>query len=267
MPRDRFYFYELAVTNADMLARFCRALHPGQPRVLREDFSGTAALARAWLALHPAHRAIAVDHDPKVLARAGSDAARLGRRGHLRTIGKDVLHAFARADVIAATNFPLGYFHTRDELVRYLTVTRTRLSPKGLFLADLYGGASAFATGVTKRTIRESDGPGRRRGQRFTYLWDQQDANAVTGMVHNAIHFLYRAGGKTRTIRNAFTYHWRLWSIPELTDALHEAGFRGVECHSRLGDAIDSDGNLYVAAPDPSEPLDADWVVYVVARK
>lgn len=266
MPRDRFHFYELAVTNADMLARFCRALHPSTPRTLREDFSGTAALARAWLALDPAHRAIAVDHDPKVLARARSDAARLPNRRHLRTIDKDVLHALAKADIIAATNFPLGYFHTRDALVRYLAISRSRLAPGGLFLADLYGGASAFTTGVTRRTFREPDA-GRTRGQRFTYLWDQQEANAITGLVRNAIHFQYRAGGTTRTIRNAFTYHWRLWSIPEITDALHEAGYRTIECHSRLGDAIDSEGNLYVQQPDPEEPLDADWVVYVVARK
>lgn len=262
MPRDRFHFYELAVTNADMLARFCRALHPKTPTTLREDFSGSAALARAWLALSPSHRAVAVDHDAKVLVRAKRDARTNAPR--LRTLAKDVLDSAtnaAKADIIAATNFPLGYFHTRDALLTYLRATRRRLNRKGLFLADLYGGASSFEPSTTKRHFRAHD------GRRFTYLWEQVDANAVTGLVHNAIHFQFKDNkGRTKTIRNAFAYHWRLWSIPELTDALREAGFHIVECHQRLGDAIDADGNLYVSHPDPEEPLDRDWVVYVVAR-
>lgn len=257
MPRDRFHFYELAVTNADMLARFCRALHPSTPTTLREDFSGTAALARAWLSLNPSHRAIAVDHDTKVLARARKESKSL----RLRTITADVLRATPKADIIAATNFPLGYFHSRAQLLAYLTASRKRLNKKGLFLADLYGGASAFTTGTTKRTLREPN------GNRFTYLWQQQDADAQTNLVHNAIHFQFKSrSGKATTIKNAFTYHWRLWSIPELTDALTEAGFRSIETHDRLGDAIDSEGNLYIPHPDPHHRLDPDWVVYVVAR-
>lgn len=262
MPRDRFHFYELAVTNADMLARFCHALHPSTPTTLREDFSGSAALARAWLTLSPSHRAIAVDHDATVLDRAKTDARANAPR--LRTLANDVLDSAtnaANADVIAATNFPLGYFHTRDQLLTYLRASRRRLNRKGLFLADLYGGASAFEPSTTNRTLREPD------GRRFTYLWEQVDANAVTGLVHNAIHFRFKdKSRRTKTIRNAFTYHWRLWSIPELTDALHDAGFRDVDCHQRLGDAIDADGNLYISKPDPEDPLDRDWVVYVVAR-
>jgi hypothetical protein len=262
MPRDRFHFYEIAVTNADMLARFCRALHPATPTTLREDFSGTAALARAWLSLAPDHRAIAVDHDAAVLARAKRDARTNATR--LRTLSKDVLQAStntAKADIIAATNFPLGYFHTRDDLLTYLKATRRRLNRKGLFLADLYGGASAFDSSTTRRTFREPD------RRRFTYLWEQREANAVTGLVHNAIHFQFKDNaGRTKIIRDAFTYHWRLWSIPELTDALRDAGFSDIECHQRLGDAIDAEGNLYVSKPDPDELLDRDWVVYVVAR-
>jgi hypothetical protein len=97
-------------------------------------------------------------------------------------------------------------------------------------------------------------------------VWEQQDADATTGLVRNAIHFRYSSRGTTRTILNAFTYHWRLWSIPELTDAMTDAGFGSVECHDRLGDAIDSDGRLYIPPHDPDHRLEADWVVYVVGR-
>jgi hypothetical protein len=265
MPRDRFYFYELAVTNADMLARFCRALHLGTPATLREDFSGTAALARAWLTLDPAYRAIAVDHDPAVLLRANSQATRANTRRRLRTIAHDVLHTTAepaKADIIAATNFPLGYFHTRRELVSYLRLARSRLNKHGVFLADTYGGTSSLSVGATKRTFVEPD------GRRFVYVWDQIDTDPRTGLVRNAIHFQFLdAKGKKKWIRNAFTYHWRLWSIPELKDALADAGFREVEVHDRLGDAIDSEGRLFLAEPDPDHRLDPEWVAYVAARR
>ncbi len=67
----------------------------------------------------------------------------------------------------------------------------------------------------------------------------------------------------TRRIDRAFTYHWRLWSIPELRDAMRDAGFRGIDVYTRLADAVDHEGGVYVR---PAESVDASWVVYVVAR-
>jgi len=37
------------------------------------------------------------------------------------------------------------------------------------------------------------------------------------------IHFRLRDGAR---IERAFTYDWRLWTLPEVRDALEEAGFR-----------------------------------------
>ena len=34
------------------------------------------------------------------------------------------------------------------------------------------------------------------------------------------------AAGRQQRIDDAFVYRWRLWSLPELTEALREAGFR-----------------------------------------
>jgi hypothetical protein len=39
------------------------------------------------------------------------------------------------------------------------------------------------------------------------------------------IHFRFRNG---HTLRRAFHYDWRLWTLPEIEDALREAGFRDV---------------------------------------
>jgi hypothetical protein len=47
---DKHELYELTVQSPPDVVRMLRALHGGQPRVLGEDFCGTAALARAWIA-------------------------------------------------------------------------------------------------------------------------------------------------------------------------------------------------------------------------
>lgn len=275
---DRFRCYELAVTNAPMLARFCAAAHGGRARMLREDFSGTAALARAWLGLDARHRAVAVDVEARVLARARREAAGMGRPfgARLGTVVGDACAARERADIIAATNFPLGYFPARTDLLAYLRHARACLRTRGVLVADMYGGVGAFTPGTTRVRVRAPEGGA------FTYLWEQRRADPLTGLVENAIHFEIptrrspRARSasegdspapRVRTIRDAFTYHWRLWTIPELVEAMDEAGFRAVEVHDRLGGAIDSDGRLHLDPLHPGDALDSDWVVYFVARR
>lgn len=256
MPKlDRFALYTLCVQNPPMLARFLRAVHGGDPRLLREDFSGAAGICGAWIELSSVNTAIAVDQDPGALRHAPRD-----RR--LKRVASDVVKATQKADIIAAINFPIGYWHTRAELIRYLRMSRRRLARGGVFVCDMYGGATAFTTGTTLKRLRGS------RGERITYQWEQRDADAVSGMVHNAIHFEVHGNGarKARRIRDAFTYHWRLWAIPEMIDAMHEAGFGSVDVYDRLGDAMDSDGNLYVRPVSGDDRLDENWVVYLAAR-
>jgi SAM-dependent methyltransferase len=241
---DRFDLYERAVTSPERLARFLQAVHGKGPRVLGEDFSGTAALARAWVRLGPRHRAVAVDKDPAALARAKGDRVHVVRR--------DVMQAKDRCDVIAATNFPICYWHSRATLIAYLGHVRSRLKPRGVFAADLYGGSDAFKTG--SKVVRH-----RRDGRIFEYTWEQREADPISGRVLNAIHF--RTGG--RTLRDAFVYDWRLWSIPELSEAMSEVGFQPVDVYDSLGDAIDQRGNAFVR---PATRLDDPFVVYVVGR-
>ena len=57
---------------------------------------------------------------------------------------------------------------------------------------------------------------------RFTYVWDQHSYDPITGSAVCKIHFHFPDGSK---IRDAFTYHWRLWTLPELRELLAEAGF------------------------------------------
>lgn len=252
---NRFTLYTMCVQDPPVLAAFLRAVHGGSPTTLREDFSGPAAICSAWLLSSPSARAIAVDSDAEPLRHALKDP-------RLKLIRKDVISATNRADIIAGLNFPLGYWHTRPELVKYLALTRKRLNPGGVCVFDLYGGADAFTPGTTTKLVRPAP------GIRVRYHWEQIDADAVSGIVHNAIHFdVLEKGKKPRRIRNAFEYHWRLWSIPELFDALDDAGFSRAEVYHRLGDAVDSDGRMYVQPIDIDERLDPSWVVYVAGRK
>lgn len=251
---DRFDYYERAVTSADSLARFLLALHGGEPWVLGEDFSGTAALSRGWLRLGREMRAVAVDLD-------GPTLARIPRSARLKCVRADVLKVRDKADIIAATNFPVCYWHTRKSLVAYLRHARGRLNRGGVFVCDLYGGPAALVP--SRRSKRIPLG----RGRVLHYTWHQRSVDPLTMRVQNSIHFRVSVNGKTvETIKDAFTYDWRLWSIPEMRDAMAEAGFRSSEVHDRMGAAIDHEGRVHVRAVEEHE-IDADYVVYLVGRR
>jgi hypothetical protein len=235
----------MAVTSPGPLARFLKAVQGEEARVLGEDFSGTAILSRAWVAMDSSHRAVVVDKDARALARA------VGPR--ITRVNSDVMRAKHRCDIIAATNFPICYWHRRDDLINYLRHVRVRLNRHGVFVADLYGGSDAFTTGSKVVKLR-------RGGRTILYTWEQREADPKSGRVVNAIHFRVRG----RVLRDAFVYDWRLWSIPELSDAMQEAGFSDVSVYDELGGAVDHRGRLTVRrAAELSDP----FVVYVVGRK
>ncbi|MFO0832692.1 MAG: hypothetical protein U0637_12725 [Phycisphaerales bacterium] len=248
--------YELAVTNAERLSAFAHAAHGRRPTTLREDFSGTGALARAWLDRGDTLRAIAVDNDPAVTRH-------IPRHSRLRVLTVDAEGCRARADIIAATNFAAGYFHDRAGLVRYLKGVRASLARRGVFFCDMYGGEGSL-TPSTQRVRVHSRGTSKVVPRSFSYEWQQVAADPGTNLVRNAIHFSWRERGRVRRVDNAFEYHWRLWSIPELRDAMGDAGFSRTEVYTRLADAFDHEGNAYVAR---AESVEASWVAYVVARK
>jgi hypothetical protein len=236
------------------MVTFLAAVHGGRPRTLREDFCGTGGVCRAWAAQGPLFRAVGVDLDAEPLSR-------LRGAPRVRAVRANVLDCPAKADVISATNFPVGYWHTRRDLLTYLKRTRARLNRRGVFVCDTYGGASAFEPGSTRRDFW-LDG-----GIRLRYTWEQRDADSLTGMVLDVIHFrVDRDGEVIADLPEAFVYRWRLWSIAELREAMNEAGFRATEVYADLVDAVDSTGTHYVRpVADPRE-LGHDYIVCVAAR-
>jgi len=250
--------YDLCVQNAPASVRFIDAARRNHrlpaARTLREDFSGGGGLALAWVASAKPRSAIAVDHDPAVLTR-------LLNSPRIKPITADVHRCHQPADVIAATNFSLGYFHTRAGLLRYLTLCRKRLNPKGSFIADMYGGPSAFQTRAQRCTFHLPDGTPVR------YEFEQRNTDPLTGRVLNALHFTVGTGRNALKLRDAFVYDWRLWSLPELTDACQNAGFTQIEFHDFEGGALDDTGAFHTRALQHGDQLNTNWVVYLVANK
>jgi len=250
--------YELCVQSPDYLVPLLRAVHGGYPGVLGEDFCGSAALSREWVRKVAAGRAIAVDSDPEALGLARGPES-------LQVIEGDVVEATDPAahavDVLFVGNFSIGYWHTRSELVRYLGHARARLKAGGVFLCDTYGGESAFLLGSVHRDHPVGD------GRIVRYTWEQREADPLTGMVTDVLHFqVMRAGVIEEEHPEAFVYHWRLWSVPELRDAMIEVGFESTEVHAQLPEALDGAGNAYVRPiSDPGE-IDDSFIVLVCGR-
>lgn len=263
-PLDRHDLYEACVQAPNDLVPMLRGIHGGEPRDLGEDFCGGALLAATWTELVPQGRAIAVDHDPEALDRAGRRAA---SRPRLMIVAGDVIAAtdpVAHAvDVVFAGNFSIGERRDRAALLDYLRHVHARLRPGWVFICDLYGGESAFLLGEIDREHPLPD------GGTLGYLWRQVAADPLTGQVENAIDFAltHADGTPGATIRDAFVYHWRLWSIPELRDALHESGFAATEVWPRIPDAVDDAGLAYAHPYDAAHPPDDDYDLFVVGRK
>lgn len=251
---SRYDLYERCVQSPRASAAYLRAIHGRSPRTLREDFCGGGALCLAWASTDPTATAIGVDMDPEPLAR-------LRRVPRVRAIAADVLHVDARADVIAATNFPLGYFFERSDLVEYLRRSRARLKRRGVFVADMYGGRDSMTLQTTSARFSLPD------GTPVLYEWEHREADPVTARVLNVIHFTLGKGRNAARLRDAFTYSWRLWSIPELTDAYREAGFGAVEVFDHEAGAMDHLGTLHVRPFEPgADALPENWVVFVAGR-
>ena len=73
----------------------------------------------------------------------------------------------------------------------------------------------------------------------FTYIWDQAEFEPVTSRIVCHIHFKFPDGSK---IKRAFTYDWRLWTLPEFREILTEAGFAKVRVYWE-GTDDDGEGN------------------------
>jgi len=255
---DRHTLYEEAVQCAeaeiDFVDQTFEALRGRKAVWLREDFCGTANTAAEWVRRRPANRAIGVDLDGEVQAWGEAHhLADLGAaRSRIELLTADVTEVrCAPVDIVLAMNFSYWVFKTRDRLREYFQHVRGGLTRDGLFMLDAYGGPDAH------RELRE-----RTKHKRFTYIWDQKSHDPITGDILCHIHFSFPDGSR---IRKAFTYDWRLWSLPEIREVLLEAGFSHVTVYWEGTDEKTGKGNGEYAPTEHGEADDA-FIVYIVAE-
>lgn len=244
---DRFECYELCVQSPRHVAQFLHAVHGRNPLRLREDFCGTAAVSREWVSqgreLGETREAVGVDNDPDALRRAGEVNRACGLEDAIHLGQGDVLEcAIQKArswDVIFVGNFSIGYIHDRVALAWYVRASYLRLDwvkrrrglkSDGVFVCDTFDGPGAFKEGSVTRIH-----PGR-NGEVIRYTWEQREADALTAMVTCVLHFqVERDGEVVARHPEAFVYRWRLWSIPELRDAMKQVGFSATEVYQDVG--------------------------------
>jgi SAM-dependent methyltransferase len=257
IERSPYFLYQLAVQSPEHDVQFFDRVYKKKnsrlPKLLREDFCGTAYLSCHWVRARADNRAVAVDHDPVILD--------WGRRHNVNSLGKlasrlslveaDVRNvADPKADVVAALNYSYFVFKDRRHLVGYFRSVRKALEKGGIFVLDIFGG---WETQMEVRDETPHNG--------FTYVWEQQEFDALTNRTRFRIHFEFDRGP---VIRNAFTYDWRLWGIPEVKDALAEVGFGSVEVYWEGidPDTGEGDGVYRRVAKARSSP---GWTAIIVA--
>ncbi len=255
---DPHELYELSVqgTESDcaFIDRVYRQLRGRVPQRLREDFCASAQMVREWVSWRKSNEAVGVDRDAQVLRAARARLAALPEadrsrgsvlRGDVRSVRS------APCDVLLALNFSYFVFKTRSQLVAYFAHARTNIAPGGLMIVDAYGGSGSWTAGEEERNL---DG--------FTYVWDQAKGNPITNEVVNHIHFRFPDGSE---IRRAFTYEWRLWTLPEITEALVEAGFKKPIVYWEGTDRRTGEGNGVFKPTKAGEDCDG-WIVYITAE-
>jgi len=255
---DKYALYLQSVQSPDTDAEFLRAtyqeLRKRQPKILREDFCGTFQLCIEWAKLNTRHQSFGLDLDPEPLqyGREALQKMPSGLRARVQTLEMNVLDPKGpRSDLTVAMNFSYFIFQTRSEIVNYFRRARRSLNENGLLFLDVFGG-SACADANEEKTVYPN----------FNYYWHQHGYDPVTARAKFSIHFKPKG---MRKIEDVFTYDWRMWTIPELREALHDAGFTKSHVYWE-GTNRRGGGNGVFTRTEKGEECQA-WIAYLVAEK
>ncbi|VFQ82918.1 unnamed protein product [Cuscuta campestris] len=245
-PPSKFALYQQSVQSPkgdiSYLQKFFLMYVGGRvPLHLQEDFCGTALLSAEWVRSDARRTAVGIDLDVDALhwcrennlSKTGTDvssraflfhgnvlqpleAKRVSREEDGSSDQKLMDTQLPVRDIVCAFNYSCCCLHTRQELVEYFGHVLSALSKKGgIFVMDLYGGTSS-----------ECELRLQRKFPNFTYVWEQTEFDIIKRKTRISLHFNLQR--PQRKLRHAFSYSWRLWSLPEVRDCLEEAGFRAV---------------------------------------
>ena len=257
---DKYELYQESVQSPaediKFLARIYKKTRNKPALHFREDFSGTSLLTAQWIKRSSKYTAEAFDIDPEPLA--------WGKKHIFDPLGKiadqAILHqadvrepSNKSPDVRCAQNFSYWIFKTREEMLGYFRSVYNDIADDGIFVLDVHGGPECQEE-MEEET--EQDGG-------FTYVWDQDEFWPVTHEAKMHIHFRFPDGSE---MKRAFSYEWRLWTIPELRDILVDAGFKQVDCYWE-GTAEDGESGNGIFRKSKRGENDLSWVAYLVCPK
>jgi cyclopropane fatty-acyl-phospholipid synthase-like methyltransferase len=255
---DRHVYYEDSVQNVEAEIDFVDAtykkLRKRYATSLREDFCGTTNTSCEWIRRRKTNTAISVDLDEEVLewGKKNKIAKLKPEQAKRITVLNDNVITVKTdpVDIVLAMNFSYWLLLERKVTIDYFKSIYKALKNDGIFFLDAYGGYEAF------QELKEKT-----KYKNFTYIWDQSRYNPINGIAKNHIHFKFKDGSK---MMNAFSYEWRVWTMPEIIDMLQEAGFKPTVYWEQADE--DGEGNG-VFIPETEGDADAGWIAYVVAEK
>jgi SAM-dependent methyltransferase len=250
-PFDKHQAYFAAVQEPEGDLQFgerrYREVFKKSPLVVGEDFCGTFALCCAWARKGGDRRAIGVDYaaDPLVYGMKHIHSKLTEEQRRRVGIARSDVRSphLPKADIVFALNYSYFIFKKRNDLRDYFLNAYRRLRPRGLFLLDCFGGPDCQKANVDVTRM-----PGG-----LTYYWEQYGFRHDTNEAKFAIHFQRRGEAKRL---NVFQYDWRMWTVPELSELLTEAGFSRVDVY------WETDGTYRRRKTDES---DTTWLAYLVA--
>ena len=258
---DRHKLYELSVqcseSEIDFVDTTFKSIRKKNAKLLREDFCGTANVCCDWVKRRKGNKAIGVDIDSEVLAWGqNNNLSKLSETENSRVqlINENVLTVQTEpVEIISAMNFSYWLFKSRKDLKQYFQSVHNALAGNGIFFMDAYGGHDSF------KEIKEKT---KHKKHKFTYIWEQEKYDPISGELTCHIHFKFPDGSK---LKKAFSYNWRLWTLPEIRELLNEAGFSKTTIYWQGFDEDgDPDGDFKPTAKGEADP---SWICYLSAEK
>jgi len=264
---DKYALYRLSVQDPEhevsMFRRLFKDAYGRWPLTLREDFCAAFAVCCEWVERDPDATAVGIDLDPEPLDYGRTHyLPRLDdeEQGRIRLLEQDVLVTREKAEVIAAQNYSFFIFKKREELLAYFKAVHQSLEKEGIFVFDMMGG-SAFYEDDTReaRKVARKTAEAKKTLPPFKYEWHQEYFEPIRANALFHIHFSFPDGSR---LDKAFTYDWRLWTLPELLEILKEAGFSEQHVYWETEDEDgDPSGNYRRSTTGKADPA---WLCYVV---
>lgn len=256
---DKYWYYNKSVQSADVDVQFFREtykeLKNKKAQTFREDFCGTFKLSCEWVKLDESHKSFGVDLDPEPIAYGKENYLPKLKDSEVSRIdiqeGNVLDDGLPQTDIVAACNFSYFIFKKRQLLKDYFANVLKNLNEDGIFILDIFGGSQCYEPNEEET---EHDG--------FSYFWDQDSYDPVTNDAQFYIHFKPKGQKK---IKKAFSYDWRLYSIPEIKDILEDVGFKNIHVYWE-GTDEDGEGDGEFKRVTQGEDCES-WVAYIVAEK